>query len=80
MTQILRNFLTGANNKEFATKTGAQMHAVLQHVIVDESGDYGDKDIIEIIKEKPELKCFFVCEPLRRVFCETYCHGGASVA
>lgn len=62
MTQILRNFLTGANNKEFATKTGAQMHAVLQHVIVDESGDYGDKDIIEIIKEKPELKCFFVCD------------------
>ena len=48
MTQILRNFLTGANNKEFATKTGAQMHAVLQHVIVDESGDYGDKDIIEM--------------------------------
>lgn len=61
MTQTLRNFLTGANNKDFATSKGTQMHAVLQHVIVDNSGDCGNEDIVKIIKNKPELKRFFVC-------------------
>ena len=60
MTQTLKNFLTGAKNKEFATKSGTQMHAVLRHVIVDDSGDCGNEDIVKIIKNKPELKRFFM--------------------
>ena len=59
MTQTLKSFLTGANNKDFATKQGTQMHAILQHVIVDDSGNCGNEDIVKIIKNKPELKRFF---------------------
>lgn len=61
MTQTLHDFLTGAKNKEFATKSGTQMHNILQHIVVDDSfGNHGNTDIIEIIKSKPELKRFFV--------------------
>ena len=59
MTRTLHDFLTGAKNKEFATKQGTQMHAILQHVIVDDSGKCGNEDIVKIIKNKPELKRFF---------------------
>ena len=59
MTQTLKNFLNGAKNKDFATKQGTQMHAILQHVIVDDSGKCGNEDIVKIIKNKPELKRFF---------------------
>ena len=60
MTQTLKNFLTGANNKYFATNQGRQMHAILRHVIVDNSGDCGDKNIVAIIKNKKEITRFFV--------------------
>lgn len=60
MTQTLQNFLIGAKNKEFATKTGTQMHAVLQHVIVDDSvGNRGAPEIIKEILNRPNLKPFF---------------------
>ena len=60
MTQTLQNFLIGAKNKEFATKTGTQMHAVLQHVIVDDSvGNRGTPEIIKEILNRPNLKPFF---------------------
>ena len=59
MTQTLKKFLNGAKNKDFATKQGTQMHAILQHVIVDDSGNCGNEDIVKIIKNKPELKRFF---------------------
>ena len=59
MTQNLKDFLTGANNRDFATKNGLQMHAMLQHVVIDNSGDIGDKELIEIIKNRPDLKPFF---------------------
>ena len=43
MTQTLDNFLTGAKSKEFATKAGTKMHAILQRVVVDDIvGDAGD--------------------------------------
>ena len=60
MTQTLRDFLTGAKNKEFATKTGTQMHADLQHVVIDSSGNIGNIELIKIIQNHPNLKPFFV--------------------
>ena len=60
MTQTLHDFLTGAKNKEFATKTGTQMHANLQHVVIDSSGNIGDIELIKIIQNHPNLKPFFV--------------------
>ena len=60
MTQNLKNFLTGANNKDFATKTGTQMHADLQHVVIDSSGNIGNIELIKIIQNHPNLKHFFV--------------------
>ena len=61
MTQTLQNFLIGAKNKEFATKKGTQMHAILQHVIIDDVvGNYGTPEIIKEILNRPDLKSFFV--------------------
>ena len=60
MIQNLNNFLTGAKNKEFATKNGTKMHVLLQCIVIDDTNEYGDKDLIKIIKQKPELKPFFV--------------------
>lgn len=60
MTQTLRDFLTGAKNKEFAIKTGIQKHADLQHVVIDSSGNIGNIELIKIIQNRPDLKPFFV--------------------
>ena len=60
MTQNLAIFLTGAKNKEFATNTGTQMHALLQRVIVEDNCSTGDADIIKIIEQRPDLQPFFV--------------------
>lgn len=59
MTQNLKDFLIGAKNKEFATTNGTKMHAVLQHVIIDDDICCGDNDIIKTIKNKTELLPFF---------------------
>lgn len=59
MTQNLKDFLTGVANKEFATKNGTKMHAALQGVVIDESGDRGDAELIEIIAKHPDLIPFF---------------------
>lgn len=60
MTQTLHDFLTGAKNKEFATQNGTKMHTDLQYVIVDDSGNFGNNDLIKIIQNRPDLKPFFV--------------------
>ena len=59
MTQNLKNFLTGAKNKDFATKTGTQMHANLQHVVIDKSGNRGDVELIKVLESRPDLMPFF---------------------
>ena len=59
MTQKLTEFLNGAKNKQFATNTGTQMHALLQRVIIDADIESGDADIIDNIKKHPGLLCFF---------------------
>ena len=60
MTQKLTEFLTGAKNKDFATNTGTHMHALLQHVIVDNDIESGDAEIIKTVKNRPDLLPFFV--------------------
>jgi len=60
MTQILKKFLNGVLNKEYATKTGTQMHADLQHVVIDKSGNIGTTELINIIQKRPDLSLFFV--------------------
>ena len=61
MTQTLKSFLTGVNNKIFATRQGRQMHNLLQYVVVDKTvGNQGNSDIVEIIKNKSDLLPFFV--------------------
>ena len=59
MTQNLKDFLTGAANKEFATKNGTKMHTALQGVVIDKSGNHGDDELIEIIATRPDLVRFF---------------------
>lgn len=59
MTQNLTKFLTDAKNKEFATSTGTRSHAILQHVIIDYDQEFGDTDIIKIIKQHHDLLPFF---------------------
>lgn len=59
MTQNLINFLNGAKNKEFATKMGTAVHALLQHVIIDGAHTIGDKNMTDTIKKHPELHRFF---------------------
>ena len=60
MTQKLSDFLSASQNKDFATTNGTYMHAIMQYIVVDESGDCGDTDIINIIKSRADLKPFFV--------------------
>ena len=60
MTQNLKDFLTGAKNKDFAIKNGTKMHALLQHVVVDGDCCRGDNNIVKIIENRPGLVPFFV--------------------
>ena len=59
MTQNLTNFLNGAKNKEYATTAGTKTHKLLQNVVVDSTRIIGDKNITEIIINRPDLKPFF---------------------
>jgi len=60
MTQTLQNFLTGAKNKEFATKSGTKTHADLQRIVIDDTGCFGDVELLNVIKNRSDLKHFFV--------------------
>ena len=62
MTQKLTEFLQNAQNKKCATDAGTKMHLMMQHIIIDESGNVGDEQIINTIKSKPELLPFFSVE------------------
>lgn len=59
MTQKLTNFLNGAKNKEFATSAGTQMHSLLQRIVIDDTYQEGNEDIIKIIAAVPDLMPFF---------------------
>lgn len=59
MTRTLHDFLTGAKNKDFATKSGTKMHADLQRVVVDDVDNCGNDDLIKIIQNRSDLKPFF---------------------
>lgn len=57
MTQILKDFLIGAKNKEFAIKNGTKAHSALQCLVVDDN--HGDSEFISIIQNRPDLVSFF---------------------
>ena len=59
MTQTLKKFLIGAKNKEYATKTGTQIHSQLQRVVVDDICNDGAPELVEKIRNRPDLKRFF---------------------
>jgi len=75
MTQKLADFLTGAKNKEFATNNGTHMHAILQHVIIDNNVESGDSDIIKTIKTHQDLLPFFVKSAQTEVSIAGNIHG-----
>lgn len=61
MTQSLTKFLQTAEQKAFATKNGTATHILMQHIVIDKDNkNTGDKDIIDIIKNRPDLQPFFV--------------------
>lgn len=60
MTQSLNNFLQNAEHKKYATKHGTNMHALLQQIVIDDiAGVRGDPEIVSVIQERPELRCYF---------------------
>ena len=59
MTQTLKDFLTGAKNKEFATRNGTKVHAALRRLVVDVAGNRGDLELVSIIQKHPDLMPFF---------------------
>ena len=60
MTQNLNSFLQTAMSKQYATERGTKTHLLLQYVVIDDvNGNHGDKDLISIISNKPELRPFF---------------------
>lgn len=60
MKQNLNDFLQTERAKSYAIASGTDMHAKMQHVIIDEKkGNHGDSDIIEKIQKRPDLTLFF---------------------
>ena len=61
MTQSLNDFLSDIERKKYATQQGSNMHMLLQNVVIDDMGNSrGNTDIISIIKQKSDLKPYFV--------------------
>ena len=60
MTQNFTDFLNAFEHKKHATQIGTDMHAKMQKIIVDKDVCVGDKNIINIIKNRPDLCVFFV--------------------
>lgn len=75
MTQNLKDFLTGAKNKEFATNNGTVMHALMQHIVIDNDYEAGDTGIIKTIKKHSELLPFFTSKTQTEVPIAGNIHG-----
>ena len=75
MIQNLKNFLIGANNKEFATKNGTRMHTCMQHVVVDNGVCRGDTKIVAIIQNRPDLMPFFCVKAKTEIPIAGYING-----
>lgn len=75
MTQTLKNFLVGAKNKECATKTGTQIHSQLQRVVVDDICNDGASELVEKIRNRPDLKRFFAAAAKTEVPIAGYING-----
>ncbi len=59
MTNNLRNLLNKNSERNFATRAGNDMHARLQHVVIDDNNTRGAPDIVAQIISHPDLIKFF---------------------
>ena len=75
MTQNLTDFLKGFEQKQYATQSGTDMHAKMQHIIVDDDLCVGDTDIIKTIQNRPDLHPFFVKSAQTEVAVAGNIHG-----
>lgn len=75
MTQKLSDFLSTCQDRGFATTNGTRMHAIMQHIIIDESGENGDAEIIKIIKSRNDLRPFFIASAQTEVPIAGVVHG-----
>ena len=57
---ILNRVFSERERVTHATKTGTQMHLLLQRVVIDGDKYTGDTDLVSRIKNVPELHTFFV--------------------
>ena len=61
MIQNLNDFLSDIERKKYATQQGLNMHTLLQNVIIDDTDNNCDNaNIVSVIKQKPDLKQYFV--------------------
>ena len=75
MTQNLNDFLKSQEQKDYAVQTGMSVHAQMQNIIVDKTVEYGDKDIIDLIKTRPDLQPFFTASAQTEVPIAGIIHG-----
>lgn len=61
MKQNLIDFLNTHERVKYATQQGSRVHALLQNIVIDDDNgiNIGDKDIIDVIRHKPELLPYF---------------------
>ena len=59
MTQKLNDFLTQNEQKKYATQSGTNMHIKMQNIVADGEYTHGDIEIINIIKNRPDLLPYF---------------------
>lgn len=57
---ILHKILSNNESRIHATDAGTKMHALLQRVVIDKDIEQGDQQLIQKIKQHPELLRFFV--------------------
>lgn len=60
MTQNLNKFLKSHEQQDYAVQSGTAMHAQMQNIVVDKTVEHGNKNIIDIIKTRPDLQYFFI--------------------
>ena len=55
---MLNEILMTKNNEKHATDNGTKMHKLLQYVVID-SVEHGDCDLVQRIKNNPDIARFF---------------------
>ena len=55
----LNNILNNITQQQISTDIGTKIHAILQHITIDDKHTIGNIDYINKIKQTPELSRFF---------------------